>query len=180
MLKKIQIFCDVTPCQVVSRTNIVPPSSGSRSPIFLLIHLYIHHFSMVGSNFSLHTKDSIFGENIFLYIHSPSPFLHSLHLTSFAPFFIFSIPFILLSNWHSILPSSFLLYIKEVCISRSTCCYRTAKKNDTYAMYCIRKYVYALRLFNSWWRQTVVPYTYIMKFSFSGFRQDSSLKMARH
>jgi len=109
MLKKIQIFCDVTPCQVVNTTNILGEHSSS---MFLLTHLYIHNFSMVGSNFSVHTKDSMFGKNIFLYIHSPSPFLHSLHiLTSFAPFFTFPIPFILLSNCHSIPPSSFLLYI---------------------------------------------------------------------
>jgi hypothetical protein len=62
ILKKIQISCDVT-CQVVNSTNI---SGEHSSSIFLLTHLYIHHFSMVGSNFSLHTKDSMFGENISL------------------------------------------------------------------------------------------------------------------
>lgn len=75
MLKTIQIFCDVTPWQVPTfQGNIVPPPSGSRSPLFFLTHLYIHHFSMVGSNFSLHTKDSMFGENIFFIYSFPIPF----------------------------------------------------------------------------------------------------------
>ena len=46
------------------------------------------------------------------FLHIPHPFYFAIQL-----------------SFHS--PSSFLLYIKVVCISHSTCCCRTAKKNNT-------------------------------------------------